>query len=506
MEGQQFHTAREVQSGAVEQWQSPCVENHATDSQHQNITGVATAQPPSANKIVSHADVNIEHVAQRTGALSDALPAGCFHLPQMDEGPAVEDSMDTSDLPSTTASVWPSKDLLGADDQNNSNGMCLPEIHKTQVAEIGSPDFPDSEGNFALNEQPSSDYGLDPQFHILDDQDQEELLLDNTESERPGSCTGMPDNSCEPLQSYSESHHITTIPDPDSSVLDTQSSNSSGDSCHHDDSVVNHTCGVVDLPAGMHDQTVSKIDNHGRGRGLGDSTWPETQDVPHVAHAFNSDHKSSKDDDTILATAHASAISPALDQGMFPNEDVSCEFGGQDTPSVGSMDDYSCSEPQNLAAPELLSTTFAEMASRKQKHDECDDLSSQDSIDDHSHPFAELNPEWDEATEDGRLVAEHAYSEPPENMLTKPPSLIPADLEDSDSDTAKEPLSYELTQGYRILKQIMTEGNKSLTWPFMDAVDPNAEGCTEYYEIIKQPVWLKKGIKLLTFYQILFKC
>ena len=64
--------------------------------------------------------------------------------------------------------------------------------------------------------------------------------------------------------------------------------------------------------------------------------------------------------------------------------------------------------------------------------------------------------------------------------------------EDSDEDPDKEPLTVELQQGYRILRQIMADTNKSVNWPFMDPVKAE-DGAFDYYERVEKPIWLRKS-------------
>lgn len=52
------------------------------------------------------------------------------------------------------------------------------------------------------------------------------------------------------------------------------------------------------------------------------------------------------------------------------------------------------------------------------------------------------------------------------------------------------PATSELQHGYRILRELMADGNKSVNWAFMDAVDSDAYGLHDYYERVKQPMWL----------------
>ncbi len=70
-------------------------------------------------------------------------------------------------------------------------------------------------------------------------------------------------------------------------------------------------------------------------------------------------------------------------------------------------------------------------------------------------------------------------------------SLNQDDLQEDEDE--KEPLSYELQQGFRILKELMSETNKSLNWPFMEPVDTEQLGLWDYYERVSRPMWLKKS-------------
>jgi hypothetical protein len=60
-------------------------------------------------------------------------------------------------------------------------------------------------------------------------------------------------------------------------------------------------------------------------------------------------------------------------------------------------------------------------------------------------------------------------------------------------DPDLENMSYELQQGYRILRELMTDSNKSFVGPFLNAVDASAVGCADYYERIKRPMWMKRS-------------
>ncbi|XP_071100239.1 uncharacterized bromodomain-containing protein 10-like [Haliotis cracherodii] len=55
-----------------------------------------------------------------------------------------------------------------------------------------------------------------------------------------------------------------------------------------------------------------------------------------------------------------------------------------------------------------------------------------------------------------------------------------------------EPLSFELQQGFRILRELMADANKSVTWHFLESVDASFPETHDYYDRIKSPMWLKK--------------
>jgi hypothetical protein len=62
-------------------------------------------------------------------------------------------------------------------------------------------------------------------------------------------------------------------------------------------------------------------------------------------------------------------------------------------------------------------------------------------------------------------------------------------LPDPDLDS----MSYELQQAYRILRELMTDSNKSFVGPFLNPVDSTAPGCSDYYDKIKRPMWMKRS-------------
>lgn len=74
------------------------------------------------------------------------------------------------------------------------------------------------------------------------------------------------------------------------------------------------------------------------------------------------------------------------------------------------------------------------------------------------------------------------------------------------NDSDKEPLSYELEIGARILGDFMVEANKALTWPFLNKVDALRDGVPDYYDIIRHPVWfnLSKAVTSLLPFSIRF--
>jgi hypothetical protein len=64
----------------------------------------------------------------------------------------------------------------------------------------------------------------------------------------------------------------------------------------------------------------------------------------------------------------------------------------------------------------------------------------------------------------------------------------------ADSQEEKIPnINYELQQGYRILRELLSDANKSLNFPFIDEVDVEKLGLWDYYDKIDHPMWLKKS-------------
>ena len=83
-----------------------------------------------------------------------------------------------------------------------------------------------------------------------------------------------------------------------------------------------------------------------------------------------------------------------------------------------------------------------------------------------------------------------------QDICTPTPSVTDVRAEDTESESDDDDegsVSYELQKGSRILKEIMREANKSITWPFKNAVDSDASGCNEYYQVVEKPIWLKKS-------------
>ena len=95
-----------------------------------------------------------------------------------------------------------------------------------------------------------------------------------------------------------------------------------------------------------------------------------------------------------------------------------------------------------------------------------------------------------------------------DNMET-PQQVDSISLEECEDEDDKEPLNYELQQGYRILKEVMSDQNKSLNWPFMNPIDVDQLGLWDYYERVKNPMWLKKSMYsycLYSFKDYLYYC
>jgi len=53
--------------------------------------------------------------------------------------------------------------------------------------------------------------------------------------------------------------------------------------------------------------------------------------------------------------------------------------------------------------------------------------------------------------------------------------------------------SYELQQGYRILRELTTDSNKSFVGPFINPIEPSSPDYAEYHKRVRRPVWLKQS-------------
>ncbi|XP_064634426.1 uncharacterized protein LOC135492146 isoform X2 [Lineus longissimus] len=98
---------------------------------------------------------------------------------------------------------------------------------------------------------------------------------------------------------------------------------------------------------------------------------------------------------------------------------------------------------------------------------------------------------------------------PPKQMIAPEKRIGPPDINDEATNSPKPErkkrrgyvdgeeeqvpfMSYELQQGYRILRELLSDANKSLNFPFIEEVDVEKLGLWDYYEKIEQPMCLKK--------------
>jgi len=77
-------------------------------------------------------------------------------------------------------------------------------------------------------------------------------------------------------------------------------------------------------------------------------------------------------------------------------------------------------------------------------------------------------------------------------------SSVVIEEEFNDDEDNNTPISHDLQQGLRILKELMADSNKSVNWPFMDPVDCNHTETLDYYDKIKNPVWFRKSMNDLS--------
>lgn len=98
-----------------------------------------------------------------------------------------------------------------------------------------------------------------------------------------------------------------------------------------------------------------------------------------------------------------------------------------------------------------------------------------------------------------KVMQQISNSVPPEELpqvgkeYQKKKKHCDADMEtEKESDTEKTPLINELQHGYRILCELMSDSNKAVNWPFLNAVDDSLPELEDYYERIPRPMWMKK--------------
>lgn len=99
-----------------------------------------------------------------------------------------------------------------------------------------------------------------------------------------------------------------------------------------------------------------------------------------------------------------------------------------------------------------------------------------------------------------KVMQQISNSVPPEELpqvgkeYQKKKKHCDADMEtEKESDTEKTPLINELQHGYRILCELMSDSNKAVNWPFLNAVDDSLPELEDYYERIPRPMWMKKS-------------
>lgn len=99
-----------------------------------------------------------------------------------------------------------------------------------------------------------------------------------------------------------------------------------------------------------------------------------------------------------------------------------------------------------------------------------------------------------------KVMQQISNSVPPEELpqvgkeYQKKEKHCDADMEaEKESDTEKTPLIDELQHGYRILCELMSDSNKAVNWPFLNAVDDSLPELEDYYERIPRPMWMKKS-------------
>jgi hypothetical protein len=213
----------------------------------------------------------------------------------------------------------------------------------------------------------------------------------------------------------------------------------------------------------------------------------------------------------VTATAHVNTRNPTLNA----METVSPAMSEMQMSDVSSTDYISMSEKLDIALP---SSSYENIGADMTGFplDEAMDPQSITSLSDlgqdgqdilnmaatGDHPLLRMCPESDFASVS---VSPAIHSENSNDAQSSTFGIMTPDTHsvyansEPDPDDSKEPLNYELQQAFRILREIMTESNKSINWPFMNVIDASQEGCEHYYQFVKQPMWLKKSELVYSF-------
>ncbi|XP_041367368.1 uncharacterized protein KIAA2026-like [Gigantopelta aegis] len=110
------------------------------------------------------------------------------------------------------------------------------------------------------------------------------------------------------------------------------------------------------------------------------------------------------------------------------------------------------------------------------------------------HEIDDLSPKHTKSSSwDDRLAPEMEYPSTQMSLdVLESRDATPEHERDIEVKEERTPMSYELQQGERILRELMSDTNKHFNWPFIDAVDASIPELSDYYERVKSPMWLRK--------------
>ena len=89
------------------------------------------------------------------------------------------------------------------------------------------------------------------------------------------------------------------------------------------------------------------------------------------------------------------------------------------------------------------------------------------------------------------MERQEIFTTPVESEITQVPTESEPQVDEPEAvvqvvDPTK--LNYEVQQGYRIFRELLSDPYRTITYPFLEPVDAEAMGLWDYHERIKEPM------------------